>query len=114
MTKEECIFCKIAKKEADATIIFENESIVAFKDINPIAKVHILIIPKIHITSMNEVQEIHGNIMKEMLLNVPIITREISELSEGYRLIVNTGKRGGQEVMHVHLHLIGGQRLQKI
>ena len=115
MTKEEkCVFCKIAKKELGSKIIFENKDIIAFEDINPIAKVRILIIPKEHIASMNDVQEIHGDIIKEMLLRVPIIAKSIKELDEGYRLIVNTGKNAGQEVMHLHLHLIGGERLQKI
>ena len=108
MTEQECIFCKIAKKEVGATIVFENEHIIAFNDVNPKAKVHILIIPKIHINSMNEVQEIHGDVMKEILINVPVIAKKISELNGGYKLIVNTGKNGGQEVMHVHFHLMGG------
>ncbi len=111
---KECIFCKIVKKEVKSKIIFENELIVAFEDAFPVAPVHILIIPKLHIDSMNYVKEHHKKIFGEIYCTIPSIAKQLNIAKEGYRLVLNNGINAGQEVKHIHVHLIGGKRLQKI
>ncbi len=100
---QDCIFCKIVNKEVPADFIFESESVVAFSDINPKAKVHILIIPKKHIESVKTLEEIDKNLIGEMFLTAQKIAKDKN--LEGYKLIINVGKEGGQEVEHLHLHL---------
>lgn len=112
MTKnKDCLFCKIAKGELKTEFIFEGENIVAFRDINPIAPVHILIIPKKHIGSMTEVEDEHKAILGEMLLAASKIAKELGISDGGYKLLIRTGFHGGQEIPHIHLHLLGGARL---
>jgi histidine triad (HIT) family protein len=101
---EDCIFCKIANKKLPAEFVFESENIVAFPDINPKAKVHILIVPKKHIESVKTLQEIDKNLIGEMFLAVQKIAKD--QNLEGYKLIINVGKDGGQLVDHLHLHLV--------
>ena len=108
---EECIFCKIINKEILSDIIFENDKIIAFQDIKPVAPVHILIVPKKHIPSINylKVED------KELIGDLFLVAREIAEKQKvaesGYRLSFNVGKDSGQTVFHLHLHLIGGEKL---
>ena len=107
---EDCIFCKIIKKEIPATILYEDDEIIAFKDINPAAPIHTLVIPKKHIPSLVELE-------KEDELLVGRIYTVINKLAEnqgvkesGYRVIVNCGKDAGQEVMHLHFHILAGAK----
>ncbi len=106
-----CIFCKIIKKQVTSDIIFENERIIVFKDIEPIAPVHLLIVPKKHILSINQLEDEDKELIGEMFL----IAREVSKQEKvdknGYRLIFNVGEDAGQTVDHLHLHLIGGKKL---
>ncbi|UJP05959.1 MAG: histidine triad nucleotide-binding protein [Nitrosomonas sp.] len=106
-----CIFCKIANREIPANKIYEDESIVAFHDINPAAPVHFLVIPKLHIDSLADADERHRDLLGRMLVLAPRLAKE-QGCNDGFRAIINTGRIGGQEVFHLHLHIIGGhQRL---
>jgi histidine triad (HIT) family protein len=107
----DCIFCKIAKKEISSKIVFESDNIIAFKDIHPAAPVHILLIPKKHIKSTVDLQEEDGALMGEMIISAKKIADEKGISKEGYKLLIRTGKNGGQEVDHLHLHLMGGRPL---
>jgi histidine triad (HIT) family protein len=102
----DCIFCKIAKGEMTAKKGFENDRIVAINDINPKAKVHILVIPKKHIESVKSLAESDKDLIGELFL----VAKQIAEMEkmEGYRLVVNVGKSGGQIIDHLHLHLLSG------
>ena len=101
---ENCIFCKIAKGEIPSTKVFENEKLVAFNDVNPKAKVHILIIPKEHIESIKHLEHIHKDLIGEMFFAAQKIAKEKN--LDGYKLIINVGREGGQLVDHLHLHLV--------
>jgi len=107
----DCVFCKIAKKEIPAQIIYEDEDVVAFKDVKPVAPVHVLIIPKLHIPSVNHVAMEDKTLMGELILVAQKIARDQGVDKSGYRLVLNIGKDAGQTVDHLHLHLIGGHRL---
>lgn len=104
-----CIFCKIIVKEIPSRIVYENESVIAFHDINPEAPVHILILPKVHISNINEVQDV--SIFGDLFTAVKEIAEKEGIKEKGYRVIINTGKDGGQLVNHLHLHLLGGKKI---
>lgn len=107
----DCIFCKIINKEIPSTIVYEDEKIIAFKDINPVAPVHVLVIPKKHITSLIELEDEDKNIIGDIYLVINKIAKELGIAEKGFRVIVNCGEDGGQEVEHLHFHLIGGEKL---
>lgn len=107
----DCIFCKIVNKEIPADILHEDEEVVAFKDIEPKAPVHILVIPKKHISSINNLKEEDKELMGKLVLLARDIAKENGISETGYRLILNAGKNAGQTVDHIHLHLIGGTKL---
>ena len=107
---EDCLFCKIVKKEIHTEIVFENDSLIAFKDINPQAPTHILIIPKEHFASLTEIPEDKKGILAELLLAARQIAQE-KGLTTGYRIVLNTGKESGQAVFHIHFHLLGGRQM---
>lgn len=107
----DCIFCKIANKEIQSNIIYENEDIIAFEDLNPQAPVHILIIPKKHIESVDDINDENKDIIGEIFLAANNIARE-KDLSNGYRIVNNCKEDGGQTVDHIHFHLLGGRKLQ--
>lgn len=102
----DCIFCKIVNKETDTPLLYEDDKLVVFNDINPSAPVHILIVSKKHIESIKKVEEEDGDLLGEMILRASKIAGEKN--LEGYKLIFNVGRKGGQEIDHIHLHLIGG------
>ena len=111
MNNEKCIFCKIVQGEIPSTNVFEDEKVIAFLDINPAAPIHILIIPKEHISSVNYLYPEH----EEIVGNLFTVGKDLAEshgiAESGYRLIINTGPDGGQVVYHLHLHLLGGRKL---
>lgn len=107
----DCIFCKIINKEIPSTIVYEDEKIIAFKDINPVAPVHVLVISKKHITSLIELEDEDKNIIGDIYLVINKIAKELGIAEKGFRVIVNCGEDGGQEVKHLHFHLIGGEKL---
>lgn len=100
----DCIFCKIANKELNSEIIFENNNIIAVKDIHPKAPIHILIIPKKHIESVKEIEEKDKELMGEILLTARDIGKEKG--LEGYKLVFNVGRKAGQVIGHIHMHLL--------
>ncbi len=102
-----CIFCRIINKKQTADIVYEDEKFMAFKDINPSAPVHILLMPKKHISSINHLEEKDKNLVGELILLAKKIAKK-QNISKGYKLSFNIGKKGGQIVNHLHLHLIGG------
>lgn len=106
-----CIFCKIIAREIPAEIVYEDEDVVAFKDIHPVAPVHILIIPKKHIESINNLEESDKELIGTLVLTARNIAQNLRIAENGYKLLFRTGRDGGQEVDHIHLHLIGGARL---
>lgn len=108
--KMDCIFCKIAEKKIPADIVYEDEKAVVFKDINPKAPFHILIIPKKHIASVKELKSEDEELMGGLILIAQKIAGE--KKLEGYKLVINVGRDGGQIVEHLHLHLLGGKVAQ--
>ena len=109
----DCLFCKIAAGEIPSRRVYEDDEIIAFHDINPWAPVHFLIIPKMHITSMAHLQEEHAALMGRIMTLAPRLALEqgCEPYPEGgFRIVINTGKNGGQEVPHLHVHVIGGAR----
>ena len=108
----DCVFCKIVKGDIPSTQVYEDERVFAFRDINPVAPVHVLIIPKSHIPSVNDFSADDELLMGHLLTTAKKIAEQEGISQSGYRLIINTGPDGGQEVLHIHLHLIGGQKMR--
>ena len=108
---EDCIFCKIIKKEIPASIVYEDDQIIAFKDIQPAAPIHILVIPKKHIASLVELNEEDELLIGKIYTVINKVAEAQSVKEKGYRVIVNCGKDGGQEVGHLHFHLLAGKKL---
>lgn len=108
---EDNIFLKIIRKEIPADIVYENDEILAFCDIRPIAPVHILIIPKKPIESMADVEEEDAPLIGKMFLAAKRIAEDLNISEKGYKLLIRVGRDGGQEVPHLHLHLLGGAKL---
>jgi histidine triad (HIT) family protein len=108
-----CIFCRIINKEVPAETVYEDEEIFAFKDANPIAPVHILIIPKKHIGTINDLDEGDRELIGRMIFVARDIAKKLAIAEEGYKLLFRVGENGGQEVGHIHLHLIGGAMLSE-
>ncbi len=106
----DCLFCKIAAGEIPADVVFEDEQLVVFRDIYPKADVHLLLIPREHIASLNELEPAHDALIAHMMRLLPKLAKE-QGLDTGYRSIINTGPGGGQEIFHLHIHLLGGGRL---
>ncbi|MBR6033271.1 MAG: histidine triad nucleotide-binding protein [Clostridia bacterium] len=108
---DDCIFCKIIKKEIPSEIVYEDEQVIAFKDIHPVAPVHVLIIPKKHISAVTEIKEDDEAVIGKIYSVINTIAEKMGIKENGFRVIVNCGKDGGQEVKHLHFHLIGGKEL---
>lgn len=108
----DCIFCKIAAKEIPSTVVYEDEQVLAFKDLEPQAPFHALVIPKKHVESVGALsaadKELAGHILCEV---IPQIAKE-SKLDKGFRVVANTGDEGGQTVKHLHFHVLGGRSMQ--
>ncbi len=107
----DCIFCKIVNKEIPATVVYEDEDIFAFNDINPHAPIHVLVIPKKHIASLAEVSAEDGELLGKIQLAAVRIAELLGIEKAGYRLLTNSGPDSGQEVAHLHYHLLGGKFL---
>ena len=101
-----CLFCKILHQEIPAEIVYEDEHVIAFKDIHPKAPVHLLVIPKTHIASLLDLSQTHLDLMGKLTLALPKIAQKMG-LSQGFKIQINTGIGGGQEVFHLHYHLMG-------
>ena len=105
----DCLFCKIAKKEIPSQVVYEDKDVLAFKDIHPQAPVHILVIPKKHFGTLNDLSDI--SIMNPVFSAVQKIVKEQGIDQKGYRTVINCNKDGGQTVYHLHLHILGGRQL---
>ncbi len=110
--KDETIFDKILKQEIPADVVFENDEVLAFKDINPQAPIHVLFIPKIRIKTINDIQDKHAELIGKLFLAVRDYAASINEDEKGYRIVINCNKNGGQDVYHLHLHFLAGKRLR--
>ncbi len=108
----DCIFCKIITGDIPSTKVYEDETVTAFRDINPVAPTHILIIPNKHIASINDLAPEDEIVMGHMFTVAQKLAKEAGIAESGYRAIINTGPDGGQVVFHLHLHLIGGQKMR--
>lgn len=107
----ECLFCKIVNKEIPSEAVYEDELIYAFYDVNPVAPIHILVIPKEHIVSLNDLEEEDSLLMGKILNVIKKIAKDKKIDKEGYRVVNNCGDKGGQTVDHIHFHLLGGRNL---
>ena len=110
-SETDCIFCRIAANEIPAQIVYEDEQAIAFRDINAQAPVHILIIPRQHIPSLNEATEHHKSTLGHLLYVAARIAESERLAPSGYRTVINTGAGAGQSVFHIHLHVLGGRAL---
>jgi len=108
---KDCIFCKIVDKEVPADILYEDNNVIVFKDIKPKAPLHILIVPKKHIPSINHLELEDKELIGEMFLAAKKMAKKQGVAKTGYRLVFDTGKNAGQTVDHLHLHLLGGKKL---
>lgn len=108
---EDCVFCKIIKGEIPSNKVYEDEEILAFKDINPAAPIHILVIPKKHIASLVDMKEEDEILISKIYTVINKIAQDIGIDKKGFRVIVNCGEDGGQEVAHLHFHLLAGKKL---
>ncbi len=109
---QDSIFTKIIKREIPAEIVFENDEIMAIKDINPQAPVHLLIFPKEQIVTINDLSTSYSQLISNIILVATQLAKEVDISNSGYRLVMNCGEEGGQTVPHIHCHLIGGKKLK--
>jgi len=107
----DCLFCKIAKAEIPANIIYQDDLIVAFDDINPQAPQHKIIIPRKHIASLNDVQTEDNGLIGHIINKATQLAKQLNIASDGYRLVMNCNTHGGQTVFHIHAHLLGGRQM---
>ena len=105
----DCLFCKIIKREIPASIVYEDDRVLAFNDINPQAPTHILVVPKRHIASLNDLSVEDDQIVGELVRRAAAIARDKGIAAGGYRTVFNTNRDAGQTVFHIHLHLLGGR-----
>lgn len=111
MFKEGCVFCKIVRRDIHAKVVFEDNKILAFDDTRPQAPVHVVVIPKYHIDKLSDISDDHINLVGKLLLTAKRIARDMHIEESGYRIVLNCNKDGGQEVFHLHLHVLGGRLL---
>lgn len=107
----DCLFCKIAAGDIPATVVFEDDNLLAFRDINPQAPTHILIIPKKHIATINDCEDNDPQLLGSMILMGKNLAKTEGLDEQGYRLVFNVNSGGGQEVYHIHLHVLGGRQM---
>ena len=108
----DCLFCKIAMKKIPADVVYEDDKIIAFKDIQPVAPVHVLIIPKEHIASIVDIEKGHAEVTAHMMVMAKKIAQDLGVADKGFRIVNNCGEDGGQTVAHIHFHILGGRALQ--
>lgn len=111
MREPNCLFCKIVAHEIPAALVLEDERLMAFRDIGPQAPVHVLVVPRAHIASLDESDEQHRELLGSLLLAARRIARDEGLSTDGYRTVINTGADGGQTVQHLHVHVLGGRAL---
>ena len=107
----DCLFCKIVAGDIPATNVYEDEQVIAFNDIDPKAPTHMLIIPKQHISTLNDVEESHKALIGHMVYTAKNLAKEHEHDADGYRLVMNCNEEGGQTVYHIHMHLLAGRQM---
>ena len=107
----DCLFCKMVNGSIKPDIVFENEAILAFKDINPQAPVHVLVVPKKHIATINDLEPEHDVLVGEMYLTAKKVAEKMGIAEAGYRTVMNCNEGAGQSVFHLHLHVLGGRQM---
>ncbi len=107
----DCLFCKIASKQLDTKLVFENEHVVAFNDIRPVAPTHVLVIPKKHIERIDHAQADDAQLLGNVLVGAGEVARSLGLGDGGFRIVFNNGEGAGQSVFHVHAHVLGGRKL---
>jgi histidine triad (HIT) family protein len=107
---EGCIFCKIINKEIKSEVVYEDERFVVFKDINPQAPIHLLLVPKKHISSINEISDEDEKFLDGVFSVIKKVATDLDFANSGYRVVINTGKDSGQEVLHIHFHIFAKRR----
>lgn len=112
MAEQDCLFCRIVRREIPSQIVHETDSLLAFRDIDPKAPLHVLIIPKRHIASVNDVEPTDAALLGELFVAARAIAHEQGVSEDGYRAVVNTNAGAGQTVFHIHMHLLGGRDLR--
>ncbi len=108
---DDCLFCKIISGEIQGDVVYQDDDVYAFRDINPQAPTHILIVPKRHIPSMNEAASGDAELLGKLLLAAARIAKDEGVSEDGYRLVINTNRGAGQSVFHIHVHLLGGRQM---
>ena len=108
----ECIFCRIANKDIKSSFVYEDEDIAVFNDANPVAPVHLLVIPKRHISSIMEIGDLEDEIIARILKTISKIAKDMNIDKEGFRVVSNTGLGAGQSVGHLHFHILGGRKFK--
>ena len=108
---DDCLFCKISNGSVPATIVYQDDRIVAFNDISPQAPTHILVIPRAHIATLNDLTDGNDNIVGEMVRRAALLAGELGHAENGYRTLLNCNADAGQTVFHIHLHLLAGRRM---
>lgn len=109
---QDCIFCKIIRKEIPSQVVYEDDRVLAFKDINPLAPVHVLIIPKEHLANVLDINEYNADLIGHIHLVAKKLATEAGIAEKGFRLVTNCNGEGGQLVFHLHYHLVGGEELR--
>lgn len=107
----DCLFCKIAAGDIPADIVYQDERVIAFRDISPKAPVHVLVIPKDHVPTINDLEESHDSLVGQLFLGAKAVARQEGVDDEGYRVVMNCNAGAGQTVFHIHLHVLGGRQL---
>jgi histidine triad (HIT) family protein len=105
----ECLFCRIAQKDIAADIVFEDQDVIAFRDRYPQAPTHILVIPKRHITTLNDATASDATLLGQMIMTAQHVAKQEALADAGYRLVFNVNQHGGQTIYHIHLHVLGGR-----
>lgn len=108
----DCIFCKIVQKDIPSKVVYEDDMIMAFHDLNPVGPKHVLVIPKVHVASLNDLSQEHAAVMTHMSFKLKEIAEILGIAESGYRVVCNCGADAGQEVAHLHYHVIGGRNMQ--
>ena len=108
---EDCVFCKIIAGQIPSDIVYRDDIVVAFKDINPVTQVHLLIVPREHIAYLTDLTEKQAGLVGHMILVVNKLAQQTGIAEKGFRVVINVGSEGGQMVPHLHMHLLGGRRL---
>lgn len=107
----DCLFCRIIAGEIPSTSVYQDDDVFAFRDINPAAPTHVLVIPKAHISGISEADDNQQALLGKLMIRAKHIAKELGLAEDGYRLVINNGEQGGQTVYHLHLHILGGRHM---